>query len=103
MLIHLVDLLLVLLDDKVPLDLHGRSQLPGGQGEVLGSYHEFVDLGSIGHGPLVDLLDACHDLGLDFRIVFSNKFFYCISFQTQTISPLQIRSHINIYKTQLYL
>ena len=91
MLIHLVDLLLVLLDDKVPLDLHGGGQLPGGEGEVLRGEHELVHLGGVGDGTLVDLLDSCHDLRLHFRIVFSNELFHGVSFKAKSVSPLKIR------------
>ena len=62
MFIHLFNFPIVLLDDKVPLDLHGGGQLPGGEGEVLRRDHELVHLGGVGDGSLVDLLDSCHDL-----------------------------------------
>ena len=88
MLIHLINLPLVLLNDKVPLDLHGGGQLSGHEGEVLGRDHELVHLGGVGDGALVDLLDSCHDLRLHFWIIFSDELLYGVSFQTQSVSPL---------------
>ena len=52
----------VILNDKVPFDLHAGGQLSGGGGEVLRRDHELVHLGSVGDCSLVDLLDSCHDL-----------------------------------------
>ena len=88
MLIHLINLPLVLLNDKVPLDLHGGGQLSGYEGEVLRRDYELVHLGGVGDGALVDLLDSCHDLRLHFWIVFRNELFDGVSFQTKPISPL---------------
>ena len=94
MLVHLVDLLLVLLQDEVPLDLHGGGELPGGEGEVLGRDHELVDLGRVGDGALVDLLDSRHDLRLDLRTVLSNKLLHSVRLHSETIGPLN--KEINI-------
>ena len=44
MFIHLLDSLLILLDDKMTLDLHGGSELSPSKAEVVRDYDELVDL-----------------------------------------------------------
>ena len=44
MFIHLLDSLLILLDDKMTLDLHGGSELSPSKAEVVRDYDELVNL-----------------------------------------------------------
>ena len=88
MLIHLVYFLLVLLQNKVTLDLHGWGELSRGEAEVLRSDHELVHLGSVGHGSSVHLLQSCHDLCFNLWIVLRDQFFNSVCLNAESLSPL---------------
>ena len=109
MFIHLLDSLLILLDDKMTLDLHGGSELSPSKAEVVRDYDELVNLntkdiwinnhphsqsfsiylGSIGHSLPIHFLDGSHDEGFNLGVILFNNILSRLSFNTQVLGPLQ--------------
>ena len=65
--IHLINDILVHVNNMEPSELEAWSKLPTIHGELLGEHHEFLHLGHVGYSPGVGLLHPGLDSGLHHR------------------------------------